>query len=339
MEAIESPPFLSFNEDAPMSKREISNFDKLQAKQGLAAKNLSQMSKISDYGTSTETEDKFLAANRTKAEATLTKLRKTRAFVQATLTKVSTLPLLESKHERMIVLSGVHKKLEAARAQPLPTSVRGKFNMFCNEVASLKDGVFSEIVDKREMTVLGGTELLATIDNSISRQEARLQQADVTAASEHDTEKAYQRAAEIINNNRKEADRLDSIKNREFVVARAPIVAMTQTPLSVAKLKHAGIAAEDVSGYPMVRNQLVLGINKEALESPTSKRKMKPEDAAAELLKSISASMNEKVQFVTEKPYPYKGALWYWIGTTYEINALMKAAGGRLVMNRWGFAF
>jgi len=322
-----------------MSKREISNFDKLQSKMGLAAKNLSQMSKLSDYGISAASEDKFLAANRSKVEESLTKLRKTRAFVEAVVTKVGTLPLLKNKHERMIVLSNVSKKLEAARTQPLPTSVRKPFNIFCNEIQSLKDGIFAEVVDKREMTVLNGQELIATIDKSISRQEARLNQADVTAASNQAEEEAFQHAAEVIKKNQKEAQRLDSIKGKEFVVSRVPIVAMTKHPMSVQKLQHSGIKAELVSGYVMINNQLVLGLNKEALEQPTSKRKLKPEQAAQELLKSIAASMQQKLQFVTMDPYPYKGALWYWIGTEYDVNALMKAAGGRLVMNRWGFAF
>jgi len=312
------------------------NFDKLQAKMGLAAKNLSQFSKLSERGISEAHEQRIQAATNHRLEVRVTNLKRLLAFLVDQSTKLSTIQAVGSA-QRMAIVTSVLRKIEATRNKDnLPQGASNHLRKIQNELVSMREGVFASAVSTKNLISNQFPAAIEQVGHMLEIATARLEAAKNMSAATDLAEEAYKKAEKIIQQNANEAKRLESIERRPFTVVRVPIVPISEPPISSAKLKTMGVKAEDLAGYPLIHNQMVIGINKEILEKK-GRKMQKPAEAAEEILQMLKKETGKKLVMVVETANRAKGALWYWIAPQDEVNKLMKSAGGRLNIKRWGF--
>jgi hypothetical protein len=94
----------------------------------------------------------------------------------------------------------------------------------------------------------------------------RLEKIVADSSAESDMEDFYKNAGEVIKRTEHEAVKILPIKDKPFVLTRAPIVPMDGS-ISAEKLPQLGFKSESISGYPVIHNQLVLGINPKMMAS------------------------------------------------------------------------
>jgi len=312
------------------------NFDKLQAKMGLAAKNLSQFSKLSERGISEAHEQQLQAATQRKLEVRVTNLTRLLAFLKDQSAKISAIPVVDSSSQRMAIVTSVLRRIEAVRDKKnLPQGASGHLRKVRNELVSIREGVVASVA-KDELITHQFPSAIAEVERMLELAKARLDTHKQLESATDASEEAYRRAEKIIEQNAGEVKRLESIKDRPFVVVRVPIVPIADPFINSEKLKKMGVHVEDLAGYPLIHNQMVIGINREILEKK-GRKVQKPIEAADEILAMLRKQTGRKLVMVVDKPNPAKGALWYWIAPQEFVNKLMQAAGNRLNIQRWGF--
>lgn len=158
-----------------------------------------------------------------------------------------------------------------------------------------------------------------------------------------------------------------------YLAARAPIVfqAKSNRPITVPDLKKAGFECESLAGYPMLHNQLVLGLSptwavKYMKEKVTDYRVSKTVDPKlsklSKLLKNNSVSLSRQAQSIVNDvtaeylieliqtkvntplmlvalPHVEAKGLWYWLMPIREIDLLRRVGGSNIKITSWGFAF
>lgn len=139
-------------------------------------------------------------------------------------------------------------------------------------------------------------------------------------------------------------------------MGRAPVVIVTnasgvqlkQHPAAFVdrqKLIKQGFKVDNIDGYSIVQDQLVLGVSKEAFRAFNEERKRKDKISINQLLDELINRLSVATKKTYEQPVPgysvaYNGALWFWLMTQSDVNAMAKAfPGNRIKLTEWGFAF
>lgn len=119
-------------------------------------------------------------------------------------------------------------------------------------------------------------------------------------------------------------------KNRTHIVMRMPIIPLTDPPIQASAYLSAGYEAENMGLYPIVEDQLIIGINKNAKQSVT----------VQEVLDAINSKSAQKWVLVTEKAIGYKNVpfSFYWATKERSLNRLY-TSGGKFKIRQWGWAF
>lgn len=130
----------------------------------------------------------------------------------------------------------------------------------------------------------------------------------------------------------KEASKLKFNGSKDYTVSRAPIIPVSKGFYDISTAKHAGLAVENIGGYMLVRNQLVIGLK-------GTEKGAKAVQAVEDIIESLAAVSSRKLHLVSEKGARYKGNLWFWAADNKTINALTKANRGGAAITDWGFGF
>ena len=158
--------------------------------------------------------------------------------------------------------------LKELHQQKLPVGAKNHIEACLNEVISLREGVYSSNsrLDKQTLALTASTkartELLAMVESA----QHRLEKVVADSSSELDMEDFYKKAADVIKKNDTEASKVLPLKSKPFLLVRVPVVPLGSS-LSTEKLPQLGFKSESLSGYPIIHNQLVLGINPKMLAS------------------------------------------------------------------------
>lgn len=318
------------------------NFDRYQARQGLAAKNGSQMDKI--VGTlqmgskAGPTEEQVTA----KAEARVKALIELKAKLQRATLAVSELYMSDKPTQMKKLTASLKKVKELADNKP-PVGVKKHLTACINELTSLREGVYIGAATKKTLSIVACADAVAEIAVLIDQTKARVKQAKVESGAADD-ELYTEEVEKVIQRNAKDATRLESLKNRPFVISRVPIIPIA-TGLSTEALKRKGFKIETISNYVVMHNQLVIGINKEQLKLKREKEGKsidteKWQTAILKILRMISKQIGSKVVLVDEKPYGAQGGAWFWVMPEKELNAFASCFSSKTVkLQRFGFAF
>jgi hypothetical protein len=224
------------------------NFDKLEAAGLVAGPNDSENLKA-------KTEARVSELN-----TLITKVAK----VQAYLAELYVLP----KPRQLKRLSAATTALRELHATKLPTGAKRHIEACLNEVISLREGVYSSNtkLDKQTLALTASTKAKDELQSMVESAQHRLEKVMADSSSEMDMEEFYNKAADVIKKNAGEVTKVTPIADKPWIVARVPVVP-SDGSLSAEKLPGLGFKSESLSGYPVIHNQLVLGVNPKYLAS------------------------------------------------------------------------
>ena len=120
----------------------------------------------------------------------------------------------------------------------------------------------------------------------------------------------------------------------KFVVERAPILVVPQGGANLEKLKTDRLLDDHVFSYPILKNQLVLGINVK-----WSRENFDYEaDAVQDVLDSIYERTNKK--YTVLGTYRVHGSVnYYWIADALTSRRLAAGFYNKLLIKQWSFPF
>lgn len=325
-----------------------SNFDRLQAGQGVRAKNQSQMTKLLPQlmvGSKQGPTEEQVRAKMEQRIASLKILKDT--LVKANM-KVADLYMAD-KSTRLKRLTTAKKSVEAILKEKLPQGVGRQVEACINELTSLREGVFTgAATTKKSLAVLASTEAVAHVERILETAQARLAKAKAealgmpTAGSEEGLD--FEEVSKILKQTQKESKNIVQLKTRPFVIARVPVIPITKGFINIERLKSQGMNVETIGGYAVVHNQLVIGINRSMLglsdsEKHRSTDPKRIQAAALEILKSIQKTTKQKLQFVDDRAFGAVGGAWFWVMPERDLNLFASVMPGKVVhLERWGFA-
>lgn len=290
--------------------------------------------------------DDNTAAVKTRTQARIADLKGLVTKIEKVEAALGDLYVLE-KPARLKKLTQVLSAVKQLHGSPLPTGAKKHIGNCLNELMSLREGVYASNaqIDRKALTLIAAAQAKNEITTMVATSEAKLDKIMAESSNSSDLEEFYRKAADVIEKHSGEAEKLDGIKNKPFMVARVPIVP-ADGPTSVEKLTQLGFSVENLGGYAVLHNQLVVGISPKALLGEHGGA-VKGEKAATairnevdRIRKRLQKTTNTKLQLVSDKAYSYKTGTWYWLMTDRDLDRLARAFPGQHVnITRWGFAF
>ena len=110
----------------------------------------------------------------------------------------------------------------------------------------------------------------------------------------------------------------------------------TQNLLNIDMLNRTGFKASTIGeySYPVIENQLVVGIDVSKLENETVSEKL------LRLIVFINKKFGKHYMEVSEIPHIQKGVTYFWLMRQDDLRRFAKAfPGGHIKFHKWGFAF
>ena len=250
------------------------------------------------------------------------------------------------KPKQLELLTSAIKACKGLLDKPLPQGTKARVTSMVSELISLREGVFTgAATDKKTLAVIGCVQAKDEFKELIEATNAQIQKIKIEADELNDF---YRQAEEAIKDFAHESDTV-ALGNKPFIVARVSVVpanlATADGALLVSRISRVGFRVQNLAGYPVLKDQIVLGLSPKLLnpnmadfKSAKSKELLKAE--ADRIRKILSKAKGEKLQYVSSVACPYKGGVYYWLMTEKELNQFAKALpGGAVKITRWGFAF
>jgi hypothetical protein len=128
---------------------------------------------------------------------------------------------------------------------------------------------------------------------------------------------------------------------KTFLAVRMPIVPITKDIHFLTNIRKSGLSKMDINGYPVLENQLVIGLDNDwMLENFKLKAKT---PYVADAIKYVVEQLQEKTNsrwVILGQGIREGYVLWFWVAKHVDANRLYKASsGGHLKIIKWGFAF
>lgn len=180
------------------------------------------------------------------------------AKVQAYLSELYTL----SRPRQLKRLSTAQAALRELHSDKLPTGAKKHIEACLNEVISLREGVYSSNtrLDKQTLALTASMKAQTELKSMVEAASHRLEKVMADSSSSMDLEEFYRKAESVIKKNQVETFKVMPIADKQWMMARVPVVP-SDGGLSAEKLPGLGFKSDSISGYPVIHNQLVLGIN------------------------------------------------------------------------------
>lgn len=182
--------------------------------------------------------------------------------VQAYLAEIYVLP----RERQLRRLKEASLKLRELHAEKLPVGAKRHIEACLNEVTSLREGVFASNarLDQQTLALTASAKAHTELQAMIVAAEHRLEKIVADSSAEHDLDEFYKNAADVIKKHEKESTKVEAIKDKPFLLVRVPVVPVDGS-FAAEKLPQLGFKSESLSGYPVIHNQMVLGINPKML--------------------------------------------------------------------------
>lgn len=303
-------------EEAVGAKRNVvrvadSLFDRIQARSGLAAKNQSQMSKITILQDAPEEETP-------SREPYVKSLNEFRVRVRHAIADMGTLADTNNQTYRIRQLTDMLNFLATERRNKVPYGL-GKFvRAAVNELVSLREA--ATIGDLTEAQVdLHSTKAILTQIDVLLRKEEQL------AKASEETDDVFEGDVEGVLSLASAQTTLPELDGNPFVIARVPVVPVPMAGiLATKKVVSLGFDAKDAGGYAIMANQVVIGV------SPKS---------SSDIHLALEQFRAERLVLVDTRPQGKKGVLWFWVMRESDLARFSKAfSGNSLKLQSWGLA-
>lgn len=250
-----------------------------------------------------------------------------------------------AKPQRLKKLTQVLNAVKKLHATSLPVGSKKHVERCVNEITSLREGIYADAkVDKKAMALIATIQAKADILALAGVAKSRYDKILADSGSTFDTDELDKKVAEIIEKHSHDSGKVSDIKTSPFVIARLPVVPADS--VSVDRLTRLGFDVDNLSGYPVLKNQLVFGINPKFLlgENSAAMNGVKAaafiREEADRLRKKFQKTTKRNLQFVSDKSFSYGSGTWFWLMTDRELDMFAKAfPGSHVKVTRWGFAF
>ncbi|QRE00121.1 hypothetical protein [Burkholderia phage BCSR5] len=312
-------------------------FDRFQAAQGLHAKTKSQMENIVNALSVGSKGPPDAAVVKAKAEKRISALGALALQMEAVIASLKGLYKLK-RSKQMKELDKAISSLDNILDMPRPQGTTTLLRKCRNELVSLKEGVYLETaVEKKDLKVKVCKRALVKVQElQAAAREAMNEKKAATTTSELDAQ-----TEEVLS--RTKSFKLPVVKEGGFAVSRAPVIpSMALVP---DRLKAKGFKVDNAGGYPIIHDQLVIGISRTYVSGPSDKLKSKnssPSFAGADKIrKKLQKQLNTKLRFVSERAGMGAGAnaAWFWVMPDVELDRLASVSPGKAVkIPSWGFA-
>jgi hypothetical protein len=230
----------------------------------------------------------------------------------------------------------------------LPVGAKRHVATCINELTSIREGVhaLNAAADKKMLTMIAAKEAKTELLAMAVATEARIEKIEADSSMTGDMEEFYKKAEEVIKKHSGKAEDLKAIKDKAYMLVRLPVVPADEKRPSAERLAMAGFQVESLGGYPVLQNQLVLGINPRAAVGEHSgevsgvKASKLIRAEAERLRKMLEKKTGQQLNFVSDTAYSHGSGTWFWLMSDKDINRLAKVSpGNRVQIQRWGFAF
>lgn len=284
-------------------------FDRIQATNGLTAKNQSQMSKITilpDVAEETPSREPYIQS-----------LKEFHARVAVVLLDLESLKGLSNKG-RVIRLTTVLEFFANARKKKVPYGL-GKFvRAAVNELVSLREAATIGDLTDAQINLRSTKEILTQIDVLLAKE---TELASVTSGKDEVFEGDVEGVLALAN----AQTTLPPLGGNVFVLARVPVVPVPAAGfLATKKVKALGFDATDAGGYAIMSNQIVIGV------SPKS---------SSDIHIALEQYRSERLVLVDSRGHGKNGIMWYWCMRAEDLANFSQAfSGGSLKLQSWGLA-
>lgn len=257
--------------------------------------------------------------------------------------------LVMSKPQQLKRITTLLTKVKELHATKLPVGAKKHVAVCINELTSIREGVFARntMADKKMLTLFAAKKAQEELLAMSVATEARVERLVADSSSSSSMESFIKNAAEVIEKHSDKAELLRVIKTKSFVLERMPVVP-GDNKLSAERMASVGFDVESLGGYPVLQNQLVIGINPRSVLGEHSGA-VKGEKAARlireradQIRKMAEKRTKQRLQFVSDKAYSPPGipGTWFWLMTDADIKRFARISpGNRVNVVRWGFAF
>lgn len=223
----------------------------------------------------------------------------------------------------------------------LQNEVKGPFKALVkrayNGVQSLSDGLESGDASEKDLSEL----ILDTRNDWQNCKKAEY--IDQTKSSEVQSPEAFNSDSSISERIRTSLAKYKNfesllprtIQGKSFKALKMPISVVTKNMLQQEKLVRAGLSTGSIEGYPVLDNQVVVGMSDSFME--------KHDNKIADAVQEILDALEEK----TGQRYNHMGngrlngvILWVWVANDRTVRQLTQASvGGSLIVKGWDFPF
>ncbi len=210
------------------------------------------------------------------------------------------------------------------------TSTKKFLDVIRNLVLSYKEGIENGDVSGRPLVALSKDIIkeVASFTPIIKRVKEEAEAFDV---------KKYDDATvKALNSYAKFSKLLPSTLTKKFVSLRMPVLVVTKGGMHLDKLKDRGFSKDNVFGYPVLLNQLVIGFEYTNFQNVY---KGNWDEATEDIIENIQEKTKRRF-IALGKPIKYKSVFYVWLVEEKDINMLNQSSfGNHFLVKQWSFPF
>ncbi|QBQ74545.1 hypothetical protein BcepSauron_165 [Burkholderia phage BcepSauron] len=316
-----------------------STFDRMQARNGLTAKNQSQLGKLIpmlQLGSKNGKEPRQIIDGLQK------RVDDIRALLDDSNTAFRRLPGMGSvsKERQMKRLTDALKAVREFRARGLPQGTSVALRAVKNELTSLREIAYLGELNESSVDLSAISKWRSLLEDLYRASVARLQEQSLLLSGDRDDGPGDRLSeselkdpvfasnlGDVINSVTGARDSLPKCNpDHAFTMGRTSVVPVPATIMDDRILRARGFKFDSLGGYVVLRDQVLISIN------PKSNLTVDG------VLKRIRKETKQRYATVTSRPMPHAGASWYWIMRESELDDFASAFSGRsLQLRNWGF--
>lgn len=290
-----------------------------------------------------------------------TKVRK----LNAALANLAVAP----RHKQLVLLASASKYVSDIDPPP---GVKPMLTIVGNELQSLHEGVQAKAVEPSDLLLMSGVRALKEIEALAAKTVENIHKLEGAGIDDFEGNSA------LLKKNQAAKEKIPAFNGKEFVVGRAPVAftfANKQKHSSVGYaddelLEQQGFKTDNLGGYTVVHNQLVIGIDTDAVYDKTTDedgnvtkvrqrekeavvvfKKGKPTrvlrakdrehiDIARRVLRMLEQQASVKYAFISELGATLNGGQFFWVMPAVDFARFNRVfPGGHAKIDKWGFAF
>lgn len=313
-----------------------SNFDRMQARTGLTAKNQSQMNKLLPalrMGSKLDDTETTMRKALERADA-LNMLAQNLTEVERGLKKIHR----KSYDRRMLALTeALHTLTTLSKSKP-PQGTTKLIRHCLNEITSLREGVYTgeaESAADLELTMVPSA--IQKIRELAVRAGHRLMEARAEDEGRDSHDDLNEEEVSEVMSRANASELILKLRETPVLFARTAVMPIPEkAPFNVRAVRAAGFEVDTLGGYPVVYDQIVMGINPKLLvqthgvlhEYLTTARKY---------VRACSRREGRDLIFVDDRPHGLGPGVWFWIMDADRISSFAQAFPGSAIKLRgWG---